>query len=142
MLHIFILLNLFSFWLCNIYMHSSVCSSWFPDRCVLLVRDNLDVCCWFSRAVQMWHQWTNGTTHILSPIDYGILSSFLGICHSCVGSEKMFLHFCHKISNVLHSGFSMLTALWVLSASIWLLGWIFVSEKAFFLFFLLCLFLK
>lgn len=79
-------------------------------------------------------QRTNGTTDILSPIDCGILSSFLGICHSCVGSEKMFLHFCHNISNVLHSGFSILTALWVLGASSWLLGWIFISEKAFFFF--------
>lgn len=103
LLHIFILLYLVSD--CAIfYMHNGVCSNWFPDRCVQLHGNNLGVRCWFSRAVQMWHQRTNGTTHILSPIDCGILGFFSGICHSCVGSEKMFLHFCHNISNVLHSG--------------------------------------
>lgn len=117
-----------------VYKYNGVSSSWFPDRWVLLHRNNLGLCCLFSKAVQMWHQRTNGTALILSPIDCGIPSSFLGICHSCVGGEKMFLHFCHSISNVSHSGFNMLTAQWVQNASIWLLGWIFIPVKAFFFF--------
>lgn len=116
----------------TVYICNSVSFSWFPDRFVLSHANSLGVCCLFSKAVQMWHQSTNGTTLIMSPIDCGIQSSFLGICHSCVGSEKMFLHFCHSISSVSHSGSNMLTAQWVLNASIWLWGWIFIPTKAFF----------